>query len=104
MHCNDESFASFTAVYLPRHSGIRLLDRRGGRGMTTEQFNELVREDIRRMMPRRFHHFVFEWDRATGFSCDRINYGPIDVTASTWIVPGTIEEEEPYPEADDDEL
>jgi hypothetical protein len=29
---------------------------------------------------------------------DSINYGPIDVTASTWIVPGTISEEEPYSE------
>jgi hypothetical protein len=72
--------------------------------MTTEQFNALVREDIRRMMPRRLHNFVFEWDRATGFSAHRINYSPIDVTACSWIVPGTIEEEEPYPEAYDDEL
>jgi hypothetical protein len=62
--------------------------------MTTEQFSALVREDIRRMMPRRFHHCVFEWDQATGFSCERVNYDTLDVTASSWIVPGTIQEEE----------
>jgi hypothetical protein len=46
----------------------------------------------------RLFHCVFEWDESTGFSCERVNYGPIDVTASSWIVPGSIEEEEPYPE------
>jgi hypothetical protein len=52
----------------------------------------------------RLFHWVFEWDPTTGFSCDRINYGPIDVTASTWIVPNTILEEEPYSEEEDNEL
>jgi hypothetical protein len=43
----------------------------------------------------RLFHWVFEHDPVSGFSADRINYGPIDCTASSWIVPGTIEEEEP---------
>jgi hypothetical protein len=51
----------------------------------------------------RLFHWVFEYDPAAGFSADRINYGPIDVTASSWIVPGTIEEEEPELEDYDDE-
>jgi hypothetical protein len=50
----------------------------------------------------RLFHCVFEWDQSTGFSCERVNYGPIDVTASTWIVPGTIQEEEPYEEEDNE--
>jgi hypothetical protein len=52
----------------------------------------------------RLFHWVFEFDPPTGFSCDRINYGPIDVTASSWIVPNTILEEEPYSEEEDNEL
>jgi hypothetical protein len=52
----------------------------------------------------RLFHWVFEWDRATGFSCDRVNYGPIDCTACSWIVPGSIEEEEPYQEDNDDDF
>jgi hypothetical protein len=52
----------------------------------------------------RLFHWVFEWDPQTGFMADRINYGPIDVTASSWIVPGTISEEEPYSEEEDNEL
>jgi hypothetical protein len=73
--------------------------------MTTEQFNDLVRDDIKRMVARygRLYHFIFEWDSPTGFSSDRVNYGPIDVTASSWIVPGSIEEEEPEPEEDEPE-
>lgn len=65
--------------------------------MTTDQFNDLVRNDIKRMVSRygRLFHFVFECDPPTGFSCDRVNYGPIDTTACSWIVPGTLEEEEP---------
>jgi hypothetical protein len=64
--------------------------------MTNEQFNDLVRSDIKRMTHYgRLFHWVFEYDPAAGFSADRINYGPIDTTASSWIVPGTIEEEEP---------
>jgi hypothetical protein len=65
--------------------------------MTNEQFNDLVRGDIKRKMGRygRLFHWLFEHDPASGFSADRINYGPIDCTASSWIVPGTIEEEEP---------
>jgi hypothetical protein len=51
----------------------------------------------------RLFHWVFEWDPASGFSADRINYGPIDVTASSWIVPGTIEEEEPEEEEEPDQ-
>lgn len=51
----------------------------------------------------RLFHWVFEWDRETGFMADRINYGPIDVTACSWIVPGTISEEEPDLDGDDDE-
>jgi hypothetical protein len=52
----------------------------------------------------RLFHWVFEWDPQTGFMADRINYGPIDVTACSWIVPGTIsEEEEPGLEDYDDE-
>lgn len=55
----------------------------------------------------RLFHWVFEWDPSTGFCCDRVNYGPIDVTASTWIVPGTIEEGDPvrvsYAEEYDDD-
>jgi hypothetical protein len=39
-------------------------------------------------------HFIFEWDRETGFSCDRVNYGPMNISSSSWIVPGSIEEEE----------
>jgi hypothetical protein len=42
----------------------------------------------------RLFHWIFEWDRETGFMADRINYGPIDVTACSWIVPNTICEEE----------
>jgi hypothetical protein len=64
---------------------VILLDRRGGRVMRYG----------------RLFHWVFEWDRETGFMADRINYGPIDVTACSWIVPGTISEEEPEPEDDD---
>jgi hypothetical protein len=70
--------------------------------MTTEQFNDLVRSDIKRMSGYgRLFHWVFEYDPAAGFSVDRINYGPVDVTACSWIVPGTISEEEPEPEDDD---
>jgi hypothetical protein len=46
----------------------------------------------------RLFHWVFEYDQDAGFSADRVNYGPIDCTASSWIVPGTIEEEEPEEE------
>lgn len=42
----------------------------------------------------RFHSFGLEWDDdAGGWYCYRVNYGPIDVTASSWIVPGTIHDE-----------
>jgi UDP:flavonoid glycosyltransferase YjiC (YdhE family) len=72
--------------------------------MTNEQFNDLVRSDIKRMTRYgRLFHWVFEYDPDAGFSADRINYGPIDVTASSWIVPGTIEEEEPEEEEPDRE-
>ncbi|MBV8895504.1 MAG: hypothetical protein JO051_03255 [Acidobacteriaceae bacterium] len=47
-------------------------------------------------------HWIFEFDRETGFSCDRVNYGPMDISSSSWIVPGTILEEEPE-EDDSDE-
>jgi hypothetical protein len=84
----DKSDTCHPAPNMLCHLGIRLLDRRGGRGMRYG----------------RLFHWVFEWDPPTGFSCDRINYGPIDVTASTWIVPGTILEEEPYSDEEDNEL
>jgi hypothetical protein len=51
----------------------------------------------------RLFHWVFEHDPAMGFSADRINYGPIDTTASSWIVPGTIEEEEPKEDEPEEE-
>lgn len=51
----------------------------------------------------RLFHWVFEWDQSTGFCADRVNYGPIDCTASSWIVPGTIEEEEPEEEEEPDQ-
>lgn len=49
----------------------------------------------------RLYHWIFEWDRATGFSCDRLNYGPIGPSSCSWIIPGSICEEEP--DEDDDE-
>jgi hypothetical protein len=52
----------------------------------------------------RLFHWVFEWDRATGFMADRINYGPIDTTASSWIVPSTIEEDEPEEDEPEDRI
>lgn len=39
------------------------------------------------------HSFVLDWDDGD-ISCFRVNYGPIGVTASSWIVPETIIEVE----------
>jgi hypothetical protein len=57
---------------------------------------------------RRGFHWIFEWDKVTGFSCDRVNYGPYNCSSCSWIVPGTIDddpptEEEVYHQGYDDE-
>jgi hypothetical protein len=46
----DQPFTGNPAVHLLRDPRMGLLDRRGGRVMTTEQFNTLVNDDIRHLM------------------------------------------------------
>lgn len=71
--------------------------------MTQEQFNESVREEIAHRSRRaKGIYYIFEVTRDLSWQCDRVNYGPYDCSSSSWIVPGTIEENEPLIEDEEE--
>lgn len=48
--------------------------------------------------------YRFEWDESAGYCHDIVYYGPWGQSSQSWIVPGTIEEDLPVEDDDEESL